>query len=114
MIKSNPYDLAVDLLKRSNCAVQVAAVIWDGFGIFGWGWNHAGNGFGQHAEIHAIGRTNIRRLKGASIAVAGRRKRNGRVVVSLPCADCFKRISKHQFKEIWIESKSNGWQRIQL
>ena len=37
ILPSDPRRLAVDLLPRSRCAVQVAAVIADSFGIFSWG-----------------------------------------------------------------------------
>lgn len=33
----DPRELVVDLLPRSSCAVQVAAVITDRHGIFSWG-----------------------------------------------------------------------------
>ena len=50
----DPRELAIDLLPRSTCAVQVAAVLADANGIFGWGWNSAGSGFGEHAEAAAF------------------------------------------------------------
>jgi len=66
MRKLQPHDLAIDLTKRSICAVRVAAVLWDQYGIFSWGWNSAGpDGFGQCAEIHAISRANKARLAGS-------------------------------------------------
>lgn len=115
MKKLSPLDLAVDLTKRSVCSVQVAAVIWDSYGILSWGWNSAGfDGLGEHAEAHAIRRSNKSRLAKSSIAVAGRRKRNGKIIVSLPCIDCTARLIKHQIKWVWIESKSGAWQRISL
>ena len=43
ILPADPRRLAVDLLPRSRCAVQVAAVIADGFGIFSWGDLTAGN-----------------------------------------------------------------------
>lgn len=115
MKKLIPSELAVDLTKRSICAVQVAAVVWDSYGVFSWGWNSAGpDGMGEHAEAHAIKRANKARLAGSSIAIAGRRKRNGKIVVSLPCTDCANRVSKWGIKWVWIESKDGLWQRIQL
>jgi len=115
MKKLSPSELAVDLTKRSICAVQVAAVIFDKHGVFAWGWNSAGpDGFGEHAEAHAIRRSNKSRLEGASIAIAGRRKRNGAVVVSFPCADCANRVTKRGIRFVWIESKGHSWQKISL
>ena len=66
MIKpADPRQLAVDLLPRSTCLVQVAAVIADKRGIFSWGWNSSGvTGYGEHAEAAAIRRANKRRLRG--------------------------------------------------
>lgn len=111
----SPQELAISLTKRSTCAVQVASVIWDNWGIFAWGNNSAGSdGFGEHAEAHAIRRANKSRLNGASIAVAGRRKRNGKIVVSLPCTDCANRVSKWGIKWVWIESREGLWQRISI
>lgn len=76
-----PKQLALDLLKRSREKVQMAAVVADERGIFGWGWNH---GY-THAEEHAIARSNKRRLLGATIYVAGRRASSGNAVYSKPC-----------------------------
>mgnify|MGYP001609009285 CR=1 FL=1 len=96
MIFSNPRDLALDLLPRSACAVQVAAVIADHCGdIFAWGWNSSGpDGLGLHAEIAAIRRANRGRLKGATIYVASQRRRNGKTINSRPCDQCDRVIKK--------------------
>lgn len=113
MIKSNPSDLAVDLLNRSVCAVQCASVIFDRYGIFSWGWNSAGSdGLGEHAEASAIRRANRARLAGASIAIAGRRKRNNKIVVAFPCTDCAARLSKVGVRDVWVQSKFGEWQRV--
>lgn len=84
----DPRELAVDLLTRSTCKVQVAAVLADHAGIFSWGWNSSWDGYGMHAEPHAITRANKRRLKGATIYVAARRKRNNKTVSAKPCDPC--------------------------
>ena len=95
MIKpSDPRVLAVDLLPRSICSVQVAAVISDGAGIFSWGWNSVGDGWGIHAEAHAIRRANKRRLRGSTIYVASQRMRNEKTIRSKPCDDCQALIDK--------------------
>ena len=107
MVKSDPRTLAVDLLDRSICLVQVAAVIFDKHGIFAWGWNNVGIGFGIHAEAHAIERSNRRRLTGASIAIAGRRR--GRVVPSKPCMSCYNRIVSVGINKIYIQDRTGKW-----
>lgn len=84
----DPRQLAIDLLNRSECAVQVAAVIADRHGIFSWGWNSVGTGLGEHAEAAAIRRANKKRLSGATIYVAGRRKKSRNPVLSKPCEHC--------------------------
>lgn len=95
MIKpSDPRQLVMDLLPRSVCAVKVAAVLADDHGIFSWGWNSAGQGFGEHAEAAAVRRSNKKRLEGATIYVAGVRDRNGRPVNSKPCPACERLVRK--------------------
>ncbi len=91
----DPKDLVVGLLDRSECAVQVAAVLVDSKGAFSWGWNHAGpDGFGQHAEVHCLRRANMSRIDKATIYVAAQRNRNGKVVLAKPCPDCAKVVKK--------------------
>src|SRR5689334_8953855 len=95
----NGAQLASEILARSSCAVQVGAAIADKHGIFSWGWNSSGpDGYGQCAEQHAIARANRRRLTGATIYVAGVRRRNGRFVTSKPCGTCQRLIDKHRLR----------------
>lgn len=102
---SSASSLAVDILARSGCCVQVGAAIEDGVGILSWGWNSMGfDGYGIHAEAHAILRANKRRLRGATIFVASKRKRNGKVVPSKPCPDCQKLIDKWGLHVVWRDS----------
>jgi len=85
----DPTDLVVGLLNRSICSVQVAALCVDEYGVFCWGWNHAGpSGLGQHAEAHCIIRSNRKRLSGSIMYVAAKRKRNNRIVTARPCVAC--------------------------
>ena len=86
----DPRDLAMNLLHRSVCNVQVGAVVVDGYGkIMGWGWNHSGpTGLGLCAERHAIRRCNADRLHGAVMVVAGRWRKTGKIVTARPCAKC--------------------------
>jgi tRNA(Arg) A34 adenosine deaminase TadA len=84
----DPRQLAIDLLARSTCSVQVAAVLADRQGIFSWGWNSVGDGFGEHAEAAAIRRANKKRLTGSRIYVASRRRKSGNPVRSKPCPMC--------------------------
>ncbi len=111
MIKpSDPRQLAIDLLPRSICQVQVAAVLADDYGIFAWGWNSAGNGFGEHAEAAAIRRANKKRLTTSTIYVASQRMRNGKMVMSKPCEDCMKRIRAKNIYLIWYRTASGKWE----
>lgn len=105
MIKpDDPRELAIDLLPRSICAVQVAAVLADGHGIFAWGWNSVGNGLGEHAEAAAIRRANKKRLKGATIYIASQRKRNKKAICSKPCPSCWGVIEATLIgKVVWRE-----------
>lgn len=113
MIKpSDPRELAIDLLPRSICTVQVAAVIADKRGIFAWGWNSAGNGFGEHAEAAAIRRGSRDRMVGATIYVASRRQRTGRAVMSLPCDKCLSRILKAEFSSVWYRDHAGVWRKM--
>lgn len=108
-------DLAIDLLRRSKCAVQVACVLSDSKGIFSWGWNHPGpDGYGTHAEEHAINRANRKRLKGASAFIVGKRNKN--FVYSRPCADrCYKILKAAGIKLIYYSLPTNdGDMRIEL
>lgn len=87
----DPKELAEAILSRSVCCVMVGAVIADGWGIHSWGWNGMGSdGYGMHAEAHAISRANPRRLKGSTVYVAALRKRNGKPVGCKPCPGCAK------------------------
>lgn len=86
----DPRQLAVDLLPRSSCAVQVAACLADRYGIFGWGINNAGpTGLGEHAEQHCIKRANRRRIQGATLYIAAQRRRTfEKIVTARPCPRC--------------------------
>ena len=109
---STPQQLAEDILHRSNCAVMVGAVIADRHGIFSWGWNHCGDGHGQHAEEYAINRANHKRLRGASIYVAGERKRSKRIVGTFPCVNCGERIVSVGIKRIYWRTSDGTWAMI--
>lgn len=111
MIKpDDPRKLAEDLLDRSICAVQVAAVIADRHGIFSWGINHVGfDGLGQHAEAEAIRRGNVRRLRGSTIYIAARR---ARTICAQPCARCFRMLMGYGIRHhIWSE-KNGQWSEM--
>jgi len=87
----DPKELAVALLNRSKCAVQVAAVLADAYGVFGWGWNSSGpTGLGEHAEAHCLKRSNRGRVGSATLYVAARRSRKSgnRMVTAKPCSSC--------------------------
>lgn len=92
MIKpDSPKQLALDILKRSVCRVQVGAVCEDASGrIISWGWNSVGSGEGEHAECAAIRRANKNRLWYGTIYIAAWRKGGGKakLVTSKPCDKC--------------------------
>lgn len=105
MIKpSDPRKLAEALLSRSTCRIQVAAVIADAFGIFSWGWNNPGRGFGEHAEAAAIRRANKARLDGSTIYVIGRRAERNKRVPAKPCLECMKLLKKWDLDIIYRDS----------
>ena len=103
IVKSrDPRELTIDLLPRSICAVQVAAVLADNHGIFSWGTNHVGfDGMGCHAEREAIRKANRRRLEGSTIYVASVRHRNGKAINSRPCSACQSLIVKWGIKAVY-------------
>lgn len=110
MIKpSDPRQLAIDIMKRSICVVRVGACITDRSGsICGWGWNSCWTGYGIHAEIHAIKRTNHSRLEGATVYVASERSRNSKAINSRPCESCQPFIKKWGLRAVF-RSSSGEW-----
>lgn len=112
MKPNDPRTLAIDLLARSTCAVQVAAVVADNHGIFGWGWNSVGAGFGEHAEAAAIRRSSRKRMGGAAIYVASQRLRNGKTVMSLPCEECMCKIMKAHLGTVWFRDGLGEWVEV--
>jgi pyrimidine deaminase RibD-like protein len=112
MIKPrDPRELVIDLLPRSICSVQVAAVLADSFGIFSWGWNSVGSGTGEHAEAAAVRRANKRRLEGATLYVASRRKRNSKTINSKPCDECSLIIRSWNLKVVYRDADGT-WRRL--
>lgn len=110
MIKpDDPRQLAVDLLSRSICNVKVAAVIADDHGIFSWGWNNSGDGFGLHAEDHVIRRANKKRIVWATLYVAGERARNHKPVPSRPCGACESVIKAWGIRTVWYRDGDGKW-----
>lgn len=104
---NDPRELALDLVSRSTCRVKVAAVIWDAWGVVSWGWNHAGDGFGQCAEHHALTRANAKRLRGAAIAIAARR--GNKTILSRPCQKCWSRLKKKKLKAAFYTNHEGNW-----
>lgn len=109
-LKRNPREVAEQILKRSICTVQVGAVVADGFGIFSWGWNSSGDGYGWHAEYHCLYRANRRRLAGATLYVAAIRQRNNKVVSAKPCLDCQKLVKI--CKAVLFRDKDGEWREL--
>lgn len=106
----DPKDIADALTNRSTCAVQVAAVLADHFGIYSWGWNSAGDGFGEHAEIHCLRRCNRRRLSHSTMYVAAQRKRNGKIVIAMPCPAC--QVAIRFVKEVIYRDRDGVWRTL--
>lgn len=112
-MKINELDakqLALDLLRRSKCQVQVACVLTDNKGrIFSWGWNHPGpDGFGTHAEEHAINRANLKRIKGSTATIAGKRNKNS--VYSRPCMErCYDLLKNLGVENIEYSLPDKNW-----
>ncbi len=121
--KKGARELAIDLLERSLCRIQVAAVLSDKHGIFSWGWNYCGPDCkGLHAEDHAISRANRKRLRGARLTVAGRRVQTGRWVCSRPCEkktksnrpSCLELARIHGIQTIDFMTKAGTWETLEL
>lgn len=91
----DPRELAIAMISRSRCAVQVGAVLADRMGIFAWGANHIGfDGMGCHAEEECFRRANRKRVAGATLYVAAVRRRNGKVITARPCERCQQIVRK--------------------
>lgn len=109
-----PRELALDLLNRSNCNVQVAAVLSDNHGIFSWGWNSPPTNpnkiKGVHAEAHCIRRANPKRLKNAVLTVAAKRRKSGSQLLSRPCEHCMSIIKNNRIKKVEYTTKDPSWE----
>lgn len=114
-IPNDPRVLATQLVQRSLCRVQMAAVIHDAHGIFAWGWNNVGmDGLGEHAECCAIRRANRSRLRGAHVTVAGVRKKSQRDVISLPCMDCMAALTSSRVRAVTYHDKHGRWHTVSI
>lgn len=89
----SPRELALQALESSTYRVQVGAVLSKRGEILAVGHNCEVDGKGVHAEFVAIldviknfhGRKNRRRLYGAHLTVAARRKKSGNIISARPC-----------------------------
>jgi tRNA(Arg) A34 adenosine deaminase TadA len=111
-----PRELALDLLDRSSCKVQVSAVLSDNYGIFSWGWNSPPTNpnkiKGVHAEAHAIRRANSKRLKNATLTIAARRRKSRTIILSRPCENCMSIIKNNRIKRAEYTTKDSTWETI--
>lgn len=106
----DPRTLAEALLSRSECSVQVSAVLADSWGVFGWGWNSSGrDGYGEHAEAACLRRANRSRMPASTLYVAARRKRNGRTISARPCSDCASLIASYKVGQVVWRDKDGLW-----
>lgn len=108
----DPKELAVAILTRSHCHVQVGAVLTDNYGIHSWGWSNSGpDGMGLCAERHALSRASRKRLGASTLYVAARRVRNGRIVGCRPCELCWRAIVG-RVKEVIYRDSDGRWVRL--
>lgn len=110
MLKGDdPRQLAVDLLPRSICTVQVGCALTDAGGsIIAWGWNGVGTGLGKCAERHAIERANRRRLFFGHIYVASQWRNRDKFAPAKPCKACKHIIDKYNLEVHWRD-KEGRW-----
>ena|SRR6185312_13544790 len=102
----DPIELALIIAKRSQCSVKMGAVLFDKYGIFAWGWNSSGNGFGLCAERHALERANPNRFRGSAMAVAGFRTRNKNLVCACPCGLCHEALIAKGISNVIYQDKN--------
>lgn len=108
MNKKIPYDeLARIISQRSICNVKVGAIIYDKHGVFAWGWNSSGSGYGLCAERHAISRANRKRLVGATILTVSMRR--AKQICSTPCIKCSLAIKKAGIAKVIYASLNGEW-----
>ena len=101
-------DVAATVLNRSVCNVMVGACLADKDGIYAVGWNSSGpTGFGLHAEIHCLLRSNRKRLAKSTLYVAAIRKKSGSVVTAKPCDICQRMVRK--VGKIAYRNKRGEW-----
>lgn len=105
-----PQELTLQLLKRSGCKVQVASVISDKRGAFAWAVNHAGDGFGMCAERECLRRANPKRVAGAVLWVAARRRKSKGIVTAMPCAACAPAVKGCLY--VMYRDKNGTWVRF--
>ena len=108
MLKNKPIKELVKIIaNRSQCNIKVGAVIYDNYGIFAWGWNHSGDGFGACAERNAIARANRKRLKDSSIIIIAFRK--SKEICSFPCPKCYSVIKACKIESIYCVNQNKEW-----
>ena len=113
--KRDAREIAVSLLARSACIVQVAAVIEDSWGPHAWGWNSTGpDGLGEHAEAMALKRANRARLDGATITVASQWKSKGKPAVSLPCPSCWALLAAAGVRTVRFRDRQARWRTLPI
>lgn len=113
LYNKKPEELCEYILTRSSCSVQVGAVVVDGHGIFGWGWNHMGpDGFGEHAEVSCLRRSNHHRQSGSTLFVASVRQRTKKSITSKPCDKCQGWIEARGISRVWWRGSDGLWRML--
>ena len=76
------------------------------------------NGNGEHAEEAAFRRANKKRLRGATLTIAGIRRRKGKFekcVYVKPCDDkCLSLAKKHGIRTVEYTTKTTHWETFKL
>ena len=118
-----PRELALLLCKRprNGLCVHVSAVVSDRWGVFAWQINYKSSPTSVrlpsgkekwtiHAEEGALLRGNPKRMKGATLTVAGLRVKNGHWVFARPCGEvCMALVKKRGIKKIEYTTKDGNW-----
>lgn len=107
-------ELVTIIAKRSICAVQVGALIYDNkLRVISWGWNHSGiSGMGMHAEDHAIRRSNKTRLNNSTIIVLSIRRSH--IINSFPCPNCYSKIVSSGIRYVECNNHNREWMKYRI
>lgn len=116
IMSNNPFDMAIELCKKSSYKVRMGAVVVHKGKIVGAGCNRAHSTGtpldGDHAEKVALYNTTARYRNGSTVYV-GRLTRNNEIALAKPCGMCQTVMRKMGVKYVWYSSHT-GWTRMVL